>query len=322
MSSTSLLLFLTGVVSLGWAYEDLGNGAVVSKVVNPGPVSKINILESGDGDVKKGSNKDRNAVGNEMRWINGVVPYAYDASVTSKDVKAAIDAAIADYHKFTCIKFRPKTASDPDWVVFTDGAGCSSNVGRIQQGGQKVTLSSAGCQYKGTVIHELMHAIGFDHEQCRPDRNDFIIVDLDQVPKDKQHNFQMLDGKDGTVVGRSFGFKYDFGSIMHYSNMSFSSTSKPSMRRKDGQPLIVQSAGFGDYDIKKINIYYGCDTGKPPAPANEFTTVAPKPPAEWGCKKIVYDPSCENISRKCTGGGYRTSWNGLGDTCTMKCSCS
>jgi len=47
-------------------------------------------------------------------------------------------------------------------------------VGRIR-GRQRLSLGN-GCVYTGTIIHEFLHAIGFYHEQSRPDRDQYIRV--------------------------------------------------------------------------------------------------------------------------------------------------
>ena len=40
-----------------------------------------------------------------------------------------------------------------------------------------------GCERKGTAIHEMMHAIGFFHEQSRLDRDDYVTVQWANVDK-------------------------------------------------------------------------------------------------------------------------------------------
>lgn len=52
---------------------------------------------------------------------------------------------------------------------------CYSYVGR-QGNGQTVSLSRSGCLYHNTVQHELLHALGFNHEQTRSDRDNHIRV--------------------------------------------------------------------------------------------------------------------------------------------------
>lgn len=51
---------------------------------------------------------------------------------------------------------------------------CSSHIGR-QGGAQDVSLAT-DCLKKGTAIHELMHVLGFFHEQSRPDRDSWVRV--------------------------------------------------------------------------------------------------------------------------------------------------
>ena len=55
---------------------------------------------------------------------------------------------------------------------------CYSAVGRqyLMTGiGQDLSLGSR-CNHKGIVMHLIMHAIGFWHEQSRPDRNLYVEV--------------------------------------------------------------------------------------------------------------------------------------------------
>ncbi|VDK18477.1 unnamed protein product [Anisakis simplex] len=89
------------------------------------------------------------------RWPSGRVPYTISSQFNQK-ARATIAAAMEDYKKHTCIHWTPKSSSDNDYVHIVPGQGC---------GQQKLNLGQ-GCLYKGIIMHEMMHASGFQHEQC------------------------------------------------------------------------------------------------------------------------------------------------------------
>ena len=53
--------------------------------------------------------------------------------------------------------------------------------------GQIVKLSS-GCNSKGSAEHEILHALGFYHEQNRPDRDQYVTIHHENVMSGKFHN--------------------------------------------------------------------------------------------------------------------------------------
>ena len=58
-------------------------------------------------------------------------------------------------------------------------------MGRTSIPNQTVSLDRAGCVHRGVAIHELMHALGFGHEQSRSDRDKYIRVMYDNIREGK-----------------------------------------------------------------------------------------------------------------------------------------
>ena len=100
-----------------------------------------------------------------------------DIYVTDKPQKHLIREAMDDFQKSTCIKFVPYKGTEKDYIQITsENTGCWSAPGKIG-GAQALNLQSPACvTIKGTIIHELMHVIGFLHEQSRFERDRYVTI--------------------------------------------------------------------------------------------------------------------------------------------------
>ncbi|XP_077864896.1 meprin A subunit beta-like [Saccoglossus kowalevskii] len=201
--------------------------------------------------------RDRN-----LLWPNGIVFYNINTDL-STNAGTAIQNAINDFHMMTCVRFQQRT-TETDYIEFVKENGCSSRVGR--SGGKQVLSVDGGCEHKGTVIHEMMHAIGFWHEHSRNDRDDYVIVNLNNVIVGKERNF---DKYDQNIVD-TLGVDYDYRSIMHYSNVTFSKNTLllPTIQPKQDIDVVLgQRVGFSDLDLVKVNKLYNCGIICPPLEA-------------------------------------------------------
>ncbi|XP_030573374.1 low choriolytic enzyme [Drosophila novamexicana] len=206
------------------------------------------------------------------RWPNGVVPYEIRGSFNARDM-ATIQGAIEQYHKRTCIRFVPRS-SERDYISIVSGnSGCWSSVGRVG-GKQEVNLQSPGCLSRpGTAIHELMHALGFLHEQNRMERDGFVAIQYRNIQSAAVSNFEKA------AKTEAFGIPYDYGSVMHYSANAFSTNGQPTIvaMQSNGASKMGQRNGFSDFDVDKLNRMYDCGYVGGSAPAVGAGAAAPAP---------------------------------------------
>jgi len=182
---------------------------------------------------------------------NYVMPYLIDKSIGDTG-KQAIEEAAKDFENFTCIRLRPRV-NQATYVKFYDGGICASPVGAVESP-LKISLAD-GCWKKGTVIHEILHALGFWHEQSRPDRDKYIEIKEENVKEWALYNFNKKTNYEVTT----FGLDYDTSSVMHYNGYAFTSNKKPTIIDKStGEALQAQREGFSKLDIEAVNKLYGC----------------------------------------------------------------
>lgn len=200
-----------------------------------------------------------NAVQNsQLKWpkVEGkvVVPYELAAHGLPRQTIQALTSAIAEFNAKTCVRFVPRTPKDKNYLTVFQGDGCYSYVGAVQQGKQELSLGQ-GCEFKGTAIHELMHALGFYHEQVRPDRDQYLKIQFQNVEAGLEDQFDIC--QDCTTQA----LPYDYASIMHYGGQAFTKNGRDTMVPKQKGERIVEphdKPGLTALDVKKIHKLYQC----------------------------------------------------------------
>lgn len=157
-----------------------------------------------------------------------------------------------EYHNRTCIRFRPYEEDDQNWIVFKgNNTGCWSSVG-MQEGPQTVNLSPPKCVTHGVVLHEILHALGFFHQQSSSNRDEYVKINWENISEGKEYNFS----KYNTTFITSFGVDYDYGSIMHYSGKAFSKNGEPTIEPLINGTTLGQRKQLSESDVLKLNKMY------------------------------------------------------------------
>ncbi|GBM47852.1 Astacin-like metalloprotease toxin 1 [Araneus ventricosus] len=194
---------------------------------------------------------ERNAIpGQYYRWPGAKVPYVIDQSL--QGYGNMFNGAFQNYHQYTCVRFVPRT-NERDYIYIFAGQGCYSHVGKT--GGQQPLSLGQGCMFVGTIIHELGHALGFYHEQNRSDRDNYLIIYLNNVVRGMESNFAKLSPNQNILYTA-----FDYNSIMIYGNTAFSTNGYWTMEAKSGQRLYepYEKTTMTWSDIERVKKMYGC----------------------------------------------------------------
>uniref|UniRef100_A0A8C6S637 Metalloendopeptidase n=1 Tax=Neogobius melanostomus TaxID=47308 RepID=A0A8C6S637_9GOBI len=177
------------------------------------------------------------------------VPYVLSSAFSSREV-SIIERGLFSFHDVSCIRFVKRT-SQRDYINIQSLNGCYSYIGR-RGSSQNLSLQRSGCVYHDTVQHELLHALGFHHEQKRSDRDQYIRVRLENVISGTEHNFDKVNTLNQ-------GTSYDYGSVMHYSKYAFSKNNQPTMEAiPDSSVKFGHATEMSSKDIQRLNSLYKC----------------------------------------------------------------
>ncbi|GJN57543.1 hypothetical protein ELAN_10980 [Elizabethkingia anophelis] len=148
----------------------------------------------------------------------------------------------------TNVKFIQRT-NQTEYITFTYSTGNSSPLGWVKNRVNGIKIYNT--TYPAIIAHEIMHSMGIMHEQCRPDRDQYIIVDTNRAQEGSRHNFNLYNDYAGHG-------EFDFGSVMMYKSTDFAiDPNLPVMTKLDGSTFGKQRDGLSAGDYAGINHLYG-----------------------------------------------------------------
>nr|BAJ23938.1 hatching enzyme [Spirinchus lanceolatus] len=214
------------------------------------------LLLEGDLVAPKNRNAMRCYQGDSCKWkksSNGKVMIAYTiGSEYSAREKKMIETALNSFASVSCLRFVPRT-SETDYIYIVSQDGCFSDLGKQRGGPQVLSINKAGCMENKIIQHETLHALGFQHEHTRSDRDQYVKINFGNINPALHYNFVKTNTN-------NLGTPYDYSSIMQYTKDAFAlnaniDTIEPIPNRN---VAIGLSTTFSNIDIKRINLLYKC----------------------------------------------------------------
>jgi hypothetical protein len=214
-------------------------------------------------------------------WPNATVTFCFARDISKKS-KIAFLEGVEHYRKRgVCVTFSEIDAADDGktcisksslYVQSSDKGMCWSDVGYFEDGA--ALNLGRGCEIKGIVVHEIGHTLGMDHEQARPDRDQYVKV----VPENVMPGMEEQFANNPDAYTKE---PYDYLSIMHYGTFTFSKDKQrrlPTVVSLDDKeiPGLGQAMGLSDMDVRQLLDMY-CPSKKNATLPIEGADASPLP---------------------------------------------
>ncbi|CAH1795857.1 unnamed protein product, partial [Owenia fusiformis] len=185
-----------------------------------------------------------------LLWPGRTVPYVIGSALRGSE-RRLIQKTIAEFNRLSCMKWVPRK-SEKYYVKFKalEDEGCYSELGFVRERGQEINLED-GCVYRETILHEIMHAMGFEHEHQRMDRDKYVKIYWENIEADSRDQFDKLESD-------YLNTNYDYGSVMHYENDAFTRNGRITMSAKMKGVRFGEAPTLSKTDIVRLNRLYKC----------------------------------------------------------------
>lgn len=176
-----------------------------------------------------------------LNWPGGIVPIKIEGEIPNLE---SVIYNIDLFNKLMIknnirVKLVHRTNEDTYVTIRSSYPGCSASAGYSAFANMNLGI---GCNSQRIVHHEILHVLGFKHEQSRSDRDEHILIHDKNIADGKQGNFVKLEG--------SFNYTgYDYDSIMHYGGTAFSKNGLATITRRHSDEDIIAQENLSKGDL-------------------------------------------------------------------------
>ncbi|ULT89168.1 hypothetical protein L3Y34_007971 [Caenorhabditis briggsae] len=181
------------------------------------------------------------------KWPNGKVYYTFDSEFTSLK-RELMSTAMKYIASQTCVTFE-ESSTAANRLRFMNDGGCASYIG--MNGGEQLLWFGDGCSIFGTAVHEIMHTLGIFHTHSRYDRNNYLSVNLTEVPENMLSNLAME-----TAETTYNAVPFEYGSTLLYRYNTWGDGTLYPKQGAFEKTMGLRRVSF--YDIVNINSRYSC----------------------------------------------------------------
>lgn len=200
-------------------------------------------------------------------WPDRVIAYAYSGQIDSK-LRFQIESLLNSFQfelkvdVTPCIEFVTRV-NETNYILFEMGDDCSTEIGFTE--GVNYIFLNKNCFSNGVITRQIYHKLGFNYEHLRPDRDEYINVDINNTLEDEKVYFELRSAAKENIETTP----YDYFSVLHFNSNQFQKKSMPVITTKfdslwNGNLLADIPNKLSKLDVYKIQHEYECLTRKLP----------------------------------------------------------
>jgi len=192
------------------------------------------------------------------------IPYVISSDFSDSQ-KKRIMAGINEFNAKNskkCVQLKQRKRHTNYIQFVKEGTSCSSALGFLENGVQNITLPEEhGCLKLGNVLHQIMHAVGLEHEYAWINRDRYIRIVWENVKEECKHWMKLIPGSHNFITKKlTKKLGYDYNSVMYYNSSRICSKNGGYTILANDKDVETKIGGnkLTEQDVQKVTRFYGC----------------------------------------------------------------